>query len=951
MRELTVRNRGQRMLRIGLQVLLLLQLVPAQVWSRGLAHNLSTRVLQYIQFRSDDEEIAAVLQLDGAVPQFSVVAQAAPERIVVALQQVKNARSDISVYEQPVTPQMRRNGLEQVLVNQLGDCVKVTFYTSQRLHYRVQRDNDAITLLLNIKELPGEPAAISASPTPPANSAQTLTQTWKQTNTTAQSWSAKAPILESASSRAGKKSFAEGMKFERKQQWDLAFQNFTVAIAAEPDNPEYRLHAQRAAQNAAVMLTQQGDALAQQNDMAGAFRAYQRAASLDASNEQARSKLQQMRVLGEKADSLSVTESASYKAATDPKNNQSLYFNNASLRQVLEVTANNLGLNVMFDESFRDEPKFRLKLENVSPGRALDQILLQTKHTFERTDHRTILIYQDTPQNRQRFEQLMFKTFYLRNADPSDARTLVQSVLGPQRQVLVVKNLNALVIRDTPANLQIVQELLDNIDKNRAEVLVDVDIYEVSRSTSTAIGNQIANSALTITTPGTGNNAATTQSSASLGNLGGIGLAGITTIAGQTATAGLGTIIGLPPSTLSLLKSKSNSKLLASTQIHALDGEQNQTKVGRSVPVRIGSTFVPGFGTTTGTPGTTTNTLGAGSFDSIQYRDVGLIIDVTPTVNNEGWVQIKMKLESSSVETAVVSTNLTPSFSQRALTTIARVMDGRTAIVAGVKQETKGDSRTGVPIIGMVPILGRLFSTPQEESSLSDIIITVTPHIVRATTIHPQDYRARTGGSMLAGVAASVDDLLRRVEEEERQNRSLTQNNSTFVAIASSNGAPSRRSVEPVANATPTTIAPDPNAANTGPVVNLSLTPNVVSATVNESIYLAVTISGGIQINEALVSLGYDPSILQLKSIQNGALLGKQAATTPQGENGKLSLQVQQRANQEPVLAEGQLLILEFAGLKAGKTTISFINGEQSIKLGQLLPAQFQLLGAEIEVK
>ena len=374
------------------------------------------------------------------------------------------------------------------------------------------------------------------------------------------------------------------------------------------------------------------------------------------------------------------------------------------------------------------------------------------------------------------------------------------------------------------------------------------------------------------------------------------------------------------------------------------------------MPVRIGSTFVPGFsGTTSGatTVGGANGTNGLGSFDSIQYRDVGLIIDVTPTVNNEGWVQIKMKLESSSVETAASGANLTPSFSQRALTTLARVMDGRTAVVAGVKQETKGDSRAGIPIIGMVPILGRLFSTPQEESSLSDIIITVTPHIMRATNIRPQDYRTRMGGSFLTGVNASVDELMRRVQEEEEQNRSLTRPSSSVLATASlsPNSAPRNESEAPV-NAVPANFPPnESNAVNAAPVVNFSLTPNVVSQAPNESFYVAVSVSGNTQINEALVALSYDATILQLKSIQQGTLLGKQASITPQGEGGMLRFLIQQEANQSPVQAEGQLLILEFAGLKAGKTAISFINGEQGLRLGQPIPAQFQLQSAEVEVK
>lgn len=209
---------------------------------------------------------------------------------------------------------------------------------------------------------------------------------------------------------------------------------------------------------------------------------------------------------------------------------------------------------------------------------------------------------------------------------------------------------------------------------------------------------------------------------------------------------GAGTIIGLPPSSLSLLQSKGNSKLLANTQIHALDGEQNQTIVGRSVPVKLGSSYLGSYtGTSTST---STGTANNGYVDNIQYRDAGLVIDVTPVITNEGYVQIKMKLESSNVEATGTNATLTPSFTKRSLTTISRVQDGVTAV------------------IGMIPILGRLFTSPQQTSSQSDIIITVTPHIIRSAVIKPEDHLARLSGTQQAGISQSIEDVVFRAQAE-----------------------------------------------------------------------------------------------------------------------------------------------------------------------------------------
>ena len=209
------------------------------------------------------------------------------------------------------------------------------------------------------------------------------------------------------------------------------------------------------------------------------------------------------------------------------------------------------------------------------------------------------------------------------------------------------------------------------------------------------------------------------------------------------------------------------SRLLASTQVHALDGEQNQTVVGRRVPVRIGAIYP----NVANTMGDNNNTV-----DNIQYRDVGLVIDVSPVITNEGYVQVKMKLESSNVEASGADSRLTPSFTKRSLTTISRIQDGITAVVACVKQDNKGDSRATIPVIGMLPILGRLFSTPNQTSSQSDIVITVTPHIIRSVEISPEDRLAHLAGTQQSGLTQSIEDVIfhaRAADEQAR--RSIAQ--------------------------------------------------------------------------------------------------------------------------------------------------------------------------------
>src|SRR5262249_33609927 len=584
------------------------------------------------------------------------------------------------------------------------------------------------------------------------------------------------PITGVAGGKAGKKNFEEGVKYETAEQWDLAAQQYAVAVAAEPDNAEYRLRMLRAMQMASLMFSARGDLLEAKNDYAGAYHAYALPSTNDRANEKTGIKMkrmieQQKAQTGSGAPSRYNPRNGALVRISDeirtpqPQSRGDLlqqikFKEGTSLKLVIANLASQLNLNVIFDESFKDTNKFSFSLTDVTLAKALDLLLLQNKLIFVQVDRRTIMIYADNPANRQRMETLLVKTFYLSNADPNETRALIQPNLGPQRQVNVSKQLNALVVRATASELAVAQALIDSLDKNRSEVILDVNIYEVSNSTSLQIGNQIAPQSA--------------ENSLGLNNLGGVAsyLEGKGASGRNKAFIGTsGALIGLPLTSLSLLQSKGNSKLLASTQVHALDGEQNQTVVGRSVPIRIGTTFLNGANTT----GNNNNTV-----DNIQYRDVGLVIDVTPVTTNEGYVQVKMKLESSNVEASGADSTLTPSFTKRSLTTISRVQDGVTAVVAGVKQDNKGDSRVTIPVIGLVPILGRLFTTPKQTSSQSDIVIPVTPHIIRAADIKLEDHLARLAGTQQSGVIQSIEDVIFRAQaEDDQERRAIAQRSST----------------------------------------------------------------------------------------------------------------------------------------------------------------------------
>jgi general secretion pathway protein D len=651
-----------------------------------------------------------------------------------------------------------------------------------------------------------------------------------------------------ADGKNGKKNFKEGLKYEQLQQWDMAAQRFALALSAEPNNPEYKVHYLQALSRASLMYITRGDALAEQNDYSGAYIAYRQAYNYDPGNEISKFKMERMLEL-QKAQVTGTSEQINYNIKTGAVRpvgreiqlaNKSrargevttdVHLTGAPLKHTVKSLAAALELNVVFDDSVRDTERVTIDMDKVTTAKALDVILMQKKLAFEQVDRRTIFVYPDNTSNRPRFEKLLIKTFYLNNISAQTAKNVVAQMLPPGRQAATVDaggaagggptNSNVLIVKATPAELQLVDDLFRNIDKNKNEVVLDIEIYEVGNDSLVQIGNQFATTPVqavqrTFNDDGSIRSEISTQSP-SLSNLGGVGLGiinglGDSSIGGNLFSpflGGIGTLIGFPPSSLSLLQSRGKSKLLHKTQIHVLDGGENKTKVGRRVPVRLGQQVFGGGLNIAGLGGVNNNNGGLGQnignalanlggfggfnsgFDSIQYQDVGLVIEAKPTITTEGYVEIKMNFESSDVVASAGDVqNLTPTFTQRSLNTVARIQDGVTAVVAGVNQDQKRDSRAGVPVIGMLPLIGRLFATPRQEANQTDVIITVTPHIVRSAGITKEDYLAHIGPPQQGGMNQSIEDVINRAQVEEEEDQRL-------IAEQNAPGAPSSPKSQP----------------------------------------------------------------------------------------------------------------------------------------------------------
>src|ERR1051325_6958208 len=386
-----------------------------------------------------------------------------------------------------------------------------------------------------------------------------------------------------AFAKKGDKNFKRGMQYEQQQQWDKAAQEFTLAVAADPSNMEYQLHFRRASFNASQTYMQQGRSLSERGDYVGAYNAFRQAYGYDPVNELAVSEMERMLRLqavkdgrapsktGDTSEGGATLTPASAQAqdlAAPPQQQLRVVDVKGDLKQLIRTLAEQLNLNVIFDrQSFAQSRPVDISLRDVTTAQALDYLFLQEGLFFQKLSRRTILVADQA--RRPQYQQLVLRTFFLSNMKPADARTLVQQAIPPsvgRPQTIVVPDeaTNSLTVRDTAENVRLIGDLLQIVDKDRAEVVMDVNIYEISKSDLMQLGNQIGTAGSPFQLGGSPGFSVLTDNGVVNGSFGrGVNLG---SFVGGVPTA-LAAALVIPSSALTAFQSRDNTKLIASTQV------------------------------------------------------------------------------------------------------------------------------------------------------------------------------------------------------------------------------------------------------------------------------------------------------------------------------------------------------------------------------------------------
>src|SRR5258705_7805419 len=614
---------------------------------------------------------------------------------------------------------------------------------------------------------------------------------------------------------------------------------------------EYQLHFRRASFNASQTFMQQGRALAEQRDFVGAYNAFRQAYGYDPVNELAVSEMERMLYLqnvkegkptntngargGDQQETSLTPVSAQQQDLTAPHTEQVRVISyNGDLKAFIRWLADQLSLNVIFDrQSFAQARNLDINLKDVTTAQALDYIFLQESLFFQKLSRRTILVADQA--RRPQYQQLVLRTFYLSNLKPTDARTLVQQAIPPsvgRPQTIVVPDdaTNSLTVRDTAENVRLIGDLLESIDKDRAEVVMDVNIYEVTKTDLLTFGNQLGDDVGLINLGGVRSMGTT---------FGGLTRAVTSGVTSSVIPGAFGAALILPASGLQALQVKNRTKLIASTQVHAFNGEESQARIGQRVPVQTAHAYP--FGVQTGTT-TTDNGFPSGGFPVINYEPTGLTLKFTPQVFPNLDVQVKMSIESKDV---LGASTLTPTFTERTISGTARIQNNRTMMLASVAQDIESNWRRGLPILGLVPVLGRLFTAPTRDNRQVDIVIAVTPRVLRAPAVTPRDEEMRPSGTLQSPTTGSLEAMIREADHDDQIAAARRLPRSPVVqlpdaplevAANSTNAAPQAKTQSParvvqagsVPGAAPATVA----AQTTTPVVKAGSGPGTAPGTV-----------------------------------------------------------------------------------------------------------------------
>jgi len=547
-----------------------------------------------------------------------------------------------------------------------------------------------------------------------------------------------------ASGCGAARSFGRAEKAAQAGDWDAAVELFRRAVQEKPDRADYKIALERAMLNASHNHLSQAQVAEARGELEEALREYRRASDYDPPNRQLAAKVadieRRIRDQYEARPSNNIAqlrEQARQATATPPLIKLTevlpeIRFVNTSIRDILNFIANATGINVTYDRDYQDRA-YTVQLNGVTLEQALNQILSANALFYKVINQNTIMVIPDNPQKRANYEEQVIRTFYVSHSDATELAQMINTIIrvpamAVQPMIAPNKTNNTITIRATTPVAAIIEKMIEANDKPRAEITIDVQILEIRRDRARTFGLDLTNYSITgVFSPESDPRSTTSANGASSTTLNTTSIFDLNTITRGVNTADF--YLAVPSAVVRFLETDSDTKLIAKPQLRGAEGQKITLNLGDDVPVPS-TVFTP-----LATGGANTNPL-----TSFNYRPVGINVEMTPRVTIEGEVIIDLTVENStrSGDVNVAGQNL-PSFGTRKVTTRLRLRDGESNLLAGLLREDDRKTLRGIPGLLRLPILNKLLASNDSEIVQTDIVMLLTPHIVRTQEITASD--------------------------------------------------------------------------------------------------------------------------------------------------------------------------------------------------------------------
>jgi general secretion pathway protein D len=512
--------------------------------------------------------------------------------------------------------------------------------------------------------------------------------------------------------------YRQAQAAEASGDWDQAVIHYLELVAQSPSDLRYRAALLRAKIQASHAHFEQAknyrDAgLAQQ-----ALVELQQAVQLDPTNQYARAELEKLREeidaqrAGAERETLEAIKQRTQgmlaqPPVLDPRSPEPIdldFPEPVSVRQIYQALGKAFGINILFDPSLRDQA-LPIQLRDVDAQNALEILMRTAGHFYKVLDSHSIIVVPDTPQNRRKYEDLIIQTFFLSNAEVKDVMTMLRSLVD-SRKIAGNEQLNAIILRDTADRVKIAERIIRANDKAKAEVVVDVELLQLNTSKLHDLGVSLDSYQLGMALDTGGEDIPLRLSDLEFLNAN-------------------NWVLTVPNILLDFVKTSTDAQTLAKPQLRISEGEKARLNIGDRVPVPV-------------TSFNSSNTVGSNvvPITSFQYQDVGIIIEIEPRVHHNEEVSLTVTIEVSNISGRIESQ---PIIGSRRIETTIRLQDGETNFLAGLIRTDESNSEEGVPGLSDIPVLGRLFGKKRNENQRTDIVLTLTPHIIRRADITAED--------------------------------------------------------------------------------------------------------------------------------------------------------------------------------------------------------------------